>query len=178
MGASQSKNGDERTMMARILDPNGLLLEQTEGWESGRFQENVSKLKTTRSIEDELVRSRSENTQLSLHIGDTYDAQEDTVPEHEFSSISREQVSSTQTYLDIGMSRIATPRLSKWLADGQGVHREDSASSGEEIFASRRHASQKEVSVDGLVSSMHRRAKSLTGLPFNYEDSSYPKSGV
>lgn len=142
MGAAESKDGEQRSAFARWLDPNGLLLEQTHGWESGTLELAIAQAEAERAAAPPV------KNDLALELTP---APESPPPE---SPAPRLQKSAS--LLDESMERIAPPVLARWLTASETS---SDAASGEELFELRRSRSV----AAGVVASLHRRARSLSG---------------
>lgn len=152
MGAQISSDGRERTVLARMIDPNGLLLEQTEGWESGTITQAAERLK---SIQPTEIQSPQHVSQLTIDMGaDDEQASRDFPAEKKVSKPTAPQVESI---LDTQMSKIAPPVLVRWMSSNSST-----SSSGEDIYERRRSRSIGSEEGQNLASALHRRAKSMS----------------
>jgi len=156
MGAQISSDGKERTVLARLIDPNGLLIEQTEGWESGTLTQAANEIANMHSDEKQLSANPQKVSQLAINVGS--DPAGDFLTEEETRGAVELPIESI---VDTRMSMIAPPALVRWMSTSS------STSSGEEIYEHRRSRSIGREEGQNLVSMLHRRAKSMSGYDFD-----------
>lgn len=143
MGAAESKDGEQRSTLARWVDPNGLLIEPTSWWQSGTLELAAAEISITQETHPPPTQQQEA---LALDLG---------VPQIEPAEEKDEQPKChkrSTSLIDDSMELIAPPSIARWLAVTP-------PESGEQLFELRRSQSTAESSV---TASLHRRARSLT----------------
>ena len=167
MGANHSVDGRQRSLLARMVDPNGLILEETGGWESKTIsiRERREDLQNRTTYHPNRIGSM--NKDLALHVGDEFLAQR----------IETERTNSPlQSIMEIEMGKIAPPVVAKWLSSDSSTSKSGGGSTGEEIYMHRRSRSLKSDDLT-FLGSLHSKSKSLTGIA-EYERDFMPSEGL